>query len=112
MQRKCIVAQVEKKAKKETQGRRSISFEPFLFAFWGGSLAFWARQKYPKLIAAAVGSSALLQPRVDFWESTQFVENVYRAYDKKCAENIQIGFAQMIDMLGTKVGRDQLSELF
>ncbi|KAK6024191.1 hypothetical protein OSTOST_10003 [Ostertagia ostertagi] len=34
---------------------------------YAGSLALWARQKYPKLIAGAVGSSALLQPRVDFW---------------------------------------------
>ncbi|KAK6038410.1 hypothetical protein COOONC_24085 [Cooperia oncophora] len=78
----------------------------------GGSLALWARQKYPELIAGAVGSSPLLQPKVDFWEYIEMAEQVYRRHDNKCGQNIQIAFAQVIDMLNTKLGREQLSEFF
>ncbi|PIO59414.1 hypothetical protein TELCIR_19123, partial [Teladorsagia circumcincta] len=79
---------------------------------YGGSLALWTRQKYPNLTAGAVGSSPLLQPKADFWKATQFVEDTYRSYNPKCADNIEIAFAQILDMMGTELGRDQLSELF
>ncbi|PIO62405.1 serine carboxypeptidase S28, partial [Teladorsagia circumcincta] len=84
-----------------------------LFGGWyAGSLALWARQKYPDLITGAVSSAAILEPRVDFWEAIQFTEDAYRSLNPKCADNIQIAFAQMIDMLGTELGREQLSIAF
>ncbi|XGW14131.1 hypothetical protein V3C99_000437 [Haemonchus contortus] len=79
---------------------------------YAGSLALWARQKYPKMIAGAVGSSPLMEPRLDFWEASQLADEVYRKSDSKCAENIKIGFMQMMDMLGNEAGRSQLSGLF
>ncbi|KAK6054293.1 hypothetical protein COOONC_08203 [Cooperia oncophora] len=84
--------------------------DPKWIVFGGSrSLALWARQKYPELIAGAVGSSPLLQPKVDFWEYIEMAEQVYRRHDNKCGQNIQIAFAQVIDMLNTKLGREQLS---
>ncbi|VDO20250.1 unnamed protein product [Haemonchus placei] len=79
---------------------------------YAGSLALWARQKYPEMITGAVGSSPLMEPRLDFWEASQLADKVYRNSDPKCAENIKIGFLQMMDMLGNETGRSQLSELF
>ncbi|KAK6010434.1 hypothetical protein OSTOST_24539 [Ostertagia ostertagi] len=79
---------------------------------YAGSLALWARQKYPELIAGAVGSSPLLQPRVDFWNPHNSLKTYTVHIAKNVPRNIRIGFAQMIDMLGSKIGRDQLSELF
>ncbi|VDP07352.1 unnamed protein product [Heligmosomoides polygyrus] len=45
-------------------------------------------------------------------EYLQVVEESLRSYSEDCAENVRIGFAQMIDMMNTEVGRTQLSELF
>ncbi|VDO20249.1 unnamed protein product [Haemonchus placei] len=76
---------------------------------YAGSLALWARQSHPVLIAGAVGSSPLTQPKFDFWEATQFTEDVYRAFDPRCAENIGIAFEQFTEMLGNEQGRRQIS---
>ncbi|XGW14132.1 hypothetical protein V3C99_000438 [Haemonchus contortus] len=78
---------------------------------YAGSLALWARQEHPALIAGAVASSPLMQPKFDFWEATQFTEDVYRAFDPRCAENIGIAFEQFTEMLGSDRGRKQISEM-
>uniref|UniRef100_A0A7I4YFP2 Intestinal prolyl carboxypeptidase 2 n=1 Tax=Haemonchus contortus TaxID=6289 RepID=A0A7I4YFP2_HAECO len=100
---------------KEMNAKHRIKDEDAKWIVFGGSyaasLALWARQKYPNLIAGAVASSPLMRPRFDFWEGTQFAEDIYRKTDATCAENIEIAFQQLADMLGSERGRSQVSEL-
>ncbi|VDL71882.1 unnamed protein product [Nippostrongylus brasiliensis] len=79
---------------------------------YSGALSLWAREKHPELIAGAVGSSAPVQAEVDFWKYLQVVEDSLRAFSNDCAENVRIGFAQVIDMMNTEDGRQKLSDLF
>ncbi|PIO55990.1 serine carboxypeptidase S28, partial [Teladorsagia circumcincta] len=79
---------------------------------YSGALSLWARQQHPELIVGAVGSSAPVEAEVDFWKYMQVVEDSLRSYSNDCAENVRIGFAQMIDMMNTELGREQLTELF
>ncbi|WKX92494.1 hypothetical protein Q1695_010488 [Nippostrongylus brasiliensis] len=79
---------------------------------YSGALSLWAREKHPELIAGAVGSSAPVQAEVDFWKYLQVVEDSLRTFSNDCAENVRIGFAQVIDMMNTEDGRQKLSDLF
>ncbi|VDO91378.1 unnamed protein product [Heligmosomoides polygyrus] len=79
---------------------------------YSGALSLWAREKYPDLIAGAVGSSAPVQAEVDFWKYLQVVEESLRSHSEDCAESVRIAFAQMVDMMNTEIGRSQLSQLF
>ncbi|CAJ0595738.1 unnamed protein product [Cylicocyclus nassatus] len=77
-----------------------------------GDLSLWARQKYPDLIAGAVGSSAPVDAVVDFWGYLDVVENALRSYSNDCAEKVREGFATIENLMLTPEGRNHLSDVF
>ncbi|KHJ88599.1 serine carboxypeptidase S28 [Oesophagostomum dentatum] len=76
---------------------------------YAGSLALWARQAYPDLIAGAVDSSAPLNAVVDYWGYLEVVENVLRSYNETCAENVRKGFQTISYLMLSEDGRAKLS---
>ncbi|KHJ88089.1 serine carboxypeptidase S28, partial [Oesophagostomum dentatum] len=88
--------------------------DPIWIAFgasYSGSLALWARQKYPELIAGAVASSAPMEITLDFWGLKDGIGDVFRAHSETCAENIEKAFAEMSDLMKTGKGREKLQQL-
>ncbi|KHJ96033.1 serine carboxypeptidase S28 [Oesophagostomum dentatum] len=81
-------------------------------ASYAGSLALWARQAHPDLIAGAVGSSAPLEITLDFWGLKDGVGDAFRSQSERCADNIGKAFTEMSDMMKFELGRMKLQELF
>uniref|UniRef100_A0A914Q1W5 Uncharacterized protein n=1 Tax=Panagrolaimus davidi TaxID=227884 RepID=A0A914Q1W5_9BILA len=79
---------------------------------YSGSLALWFRQLYPDIAIGAVGSSAPIQPVLDFYEYDQVVENSIKHRDPKCAKNIKIAFKQLEAYMEYNEGRDDLNKIF
>jgi len=77
-----------------------------------GALALWFRQQHPELTVGAVGSSAPIELKTDFFDYLRVCEDSYRSYDSKCADNIKSGFDSLHNLLDTKNGRDQLDQAF
>ncbi|VDK43878.1 unnamed protein product, partial [Cylicostephanus goldi] len=59
---------------------------------YSGALSLWARQRFPDLIAGAIGSSAPINAVVDFWGYLDVVENALRTHSHECASNVRKGF--------------------
>ncbi|RCN45494.1 serine carboxypeptidase S28 [Ancylostoma caninum] len=98
---------------------RNVNFNTNNTAPWiafGGSypgcLALWMRQMFPDLVLGAVGSSAPVEAKLDFYEYLEVVEKAIRTYSKTCADNIAKGFAEMHELALTKTGRKKLSDIF
>lgn len=79
---------------------------------YSGALAAWMRQNYPDLVAGAVATSGPVNAKVDFLEYIDVVQTSLRTYSPQCADNIQTGFVQLQQMMGTAAGRKQLSTTF
>ncbi|CAJ0954324.1 unnamed protein product, partial [Mesorhabditis belari] len=79
---------------------------------YSGMLSLWARDKFPNLIAGAVGSSAPINVKLDFYEYMTVVENSLRMYDNDCAEAVKAGFTQMQQLTLTPAGIKTLSDTF
>ncbi|KAK0395769.1 hypothetical protein QR680_001419 [Steinernema hermaphroditum] len=77
-----------------------------------GALALWFRELYPNLTVGAVGSSGPVQAEMDFYQYLQVCEASIRTYDNNCADEIEKGFQQMVELMNTKQGRDQLTAYF
>ncbi|EPB73802.1 serine carboxypeptidase S28 [Ancylostoma ceylanicum] len=98
---------------------RNVNFNTNNTAPWiafGGSypgcLALWMRQMFPELVLGAVGSSAPVEAKLDFYEYLEVVEKAIRTYSKTCADNVAKGFAEMHELALTKAGRKKLSDIF
>ncbi|KHJ86140.1 serine carboxypeptidase S28 [Oesophagostomum dentatum] len=76
------------------------------------NLALWMRQLFPDLVLGAVGSSAPLEAKLDFYEYLEVVEKAIRSYSPSCAEMIAEGFTRMHELALTGTGRRQLSTMF
>uniref|UniRef100_A0A1I7XDJ0 DDE_3 domain-containing protein n=1 Tax=Heterorhabditis bacteriophora TaxID=37862 RepID=A0A1I7XDJ0_HETBA len=79
---------------------------------YSGALSLWMRELFPDLVRGAVGSSAPLQAKMDFYEYLQVVEASIRRYNNTCAENIGKAFKEMHELVLTPEGRKNLSDTF
>ncbi|CAJ0945133.1 unnamed protein product, partial [Mesorhabditis belari] len=79
---------------------------------YSGMLSLWARNKFPDLIQGAVGSSAPVNVKLDFYEYMTVVENSLRMYSSPCADIVGKAFTQMQQLALTPSGLKQLSDLF
>ncbi|CAJ0953178.1 unnamed protein product, partial [Mesorhabditis belari] len=98
----------------ETINYREGNTAPW-FTFGGsysGMLSLWARNKFPNLIAGAVGSSAPINIKLDFYEYLTVVDNSIRMYDNDCAELVKSGFDQMQQLSLSPGGIKNLSDIF
>ncbi|EYB94815.1 hypothetical protein Y032_0167g136 [Ancylostoma ceylanicum] len=102
-----FIQEMNKKYKLE--GARWVTFG----GSYSGALSLWFRQQYPELVVGAVGSSAPLDAEFDFWGYLEVVEDALRTqHSNDCAENVRKGFKEIRELMKTKEGRDQLSEIF
>ncbi|XP_050293745.1 putative serine protease K12H4.7 [Anthonomus grandis grandis] len=92
-----------------------LSSEVKWIAFGGsypGSLAAWARLKYPHLIHGSVSTSGPLLAIPDFQDYYQVVSDDLRNIDEDCYTAVKVGTAQIDLLLQHKVGQRTLTSLF
>lgn len=77
-----------------------------------GSLAAWAREKYPNLIYGAISSSGPLLAKVDFKEYFQVVKSSLASYKPECVDAVARSFAQVEILLKHMIGQRSLDEKF
>ncbi|KAM8707884.1 hypothetical protein ACLKA7_014933 [Drosophila subpalustris] len=77
-----------------------------------GSLAAWAREKYPSLIYGAISSSGPLLAQVDFTQYFEVVKASLASYKPDCVEAVQRSFAQVEILLRHMIGQRNLDEKF
>ncbi|KAM9249327.1 putative serine protease K12H4.7 [Dugong dugon] len=66
---------------------------------YGGSLAVWSRIKYPELFDAAVGSSAPILAKVNFYEYFEGVQRALAAHNSECLKTVKEALDQVVEML-------------
>ncbi|XP_064143463.1 putative serine protease K12H4.7 [Loxodonta africana] len=66
---------------------------------YGGSLAVWSRLKHPDLFAAAVGSSAPIKAKANFYEYLEVVQRSLATHNSKCFQTVKEAFDQVVKML-------------
>ncbi|KAM9249320.1 thymus-specific serine protease-like [Dugong dugon] len=66
---------------------------------YGGSLAVWSRIKHPNLFAAAVGSSAPIQAKLNFYEYNEVIGRILSAHNSECPKAMKEAFAILVQML-------------
>ncbi|EDV96155.1 GH15372 [Drosophila grimshawi] len=77
-----------------------------------GSLAAWAREKYPDLIDGAISSSGPLLAEVDFRQYFEVVKASLASYKPDCVEAVTRSFAQVEILLKHMIGQRNLDEKF
>uniref|UniRef100_A0A6P4FIJ6 Serine protease K12H4.7 n=1 Tax=Drosophila rhopaloa TaxID=1041015 RepID=A0A6P4FIJ6_DRORH len=77
-----------------------------------GSLAAWAREKYPQLIYGSISSSGPLLAMVDFKEYFEVVKNSLASYKPECVKAVTRSFAQVEILLKHMIGQRSLDEKF
>ncbi|XP_017048577.1 putative serine protease K12H4.7 [Drosophila ficusphila] len=77
-----------------------------------GSLAAWAREKYPTLIYGSISSSGPLLAEVDFREYFEVVKASLAAYKPECVDAVTRSFAQVEILLKHMIGQRSLDEKF
>ncbi|RCN45825.1 hypothetical protein ANCCAN_08122 [Ancylostoma caninum] len=77
-----------------------------------GCLALWMRAAFPDLVQGAVGSSAPVEAKLDFYEYLEVTERSLRNYKPECADNVERGFEEVHKLSLTKSGRKKLSDAF
>ncbi|KAM9249326.1 putative serine protease K12H4.7 [Dugong dugon] len=66
---------------------------------YGGFLAVWSRIKHPDLFAAAVGSSAPMLAKANFYEYFEGVQRSLGTYSSECLKAVKEAFLQVVEML-------------
>ncbi|GJQ77976.1 hypothetical protein Trydic_g2337 [Trypoxylus dichotomus] len=79
---------------------------------YAGTMATWARIKYPHLIDAAWSSSGPLRASSDFYEYFDHIGQEIRRVDEACYNSITEAMDQVMASLATEEGVQQMSELF
>ncbi|KAI6190934.1 putative serine protease K12H4.7 [Aphelenchoides bicaudatus] len=74
------------------------------------ALSAYFRSEYPEFTFAAFASSPLMFPKLDFYEYTQSVEQVYKQVG--CDNEIRDAFTQIRQLFQTIEGRNQLNQAF
>ena len=77
-----------------------------------GSLAAWAREKYPELIYGSISSSGPLLAKVDFQEYFDVVKSSLASYSVECVAAVTRSFAQVEILLKHLIGQRNLDEKF
>ncbi|XP_006861988.1 PREDICTED: putative serine protease K12H4.7-like [Chrysochloris asiatica] len=79
---------------------------------YGGSLAVWSRMKYPKLFAAAVGSSAPVIAKVDFFEYLEVLQQSLDTYNSGCSKAVKSASDHIVAMLKHPKHHSKLTQDF
>uniref|UniRef100_A0AC35FM65 Uncharacterized protein n=1 Tax=Panagrolaimus sp. PS1159 TaxID=55785 RepID=A0AC35FM65_9BILA len=79
---------------------------------YGGTLSAWFREKYPELTVGAVGSSAPLHIKTNFFEYLQVVQRSLFYYDPKCGQNIKTVFSDIFSSFYSSQKTSQLNTIF
>ncbi|XP_064143462.1 putative serine protease K12H4.7 [Loxodonta africana] len=79
---------------------------------YGGSLAVWSRIKHPDLFAAAVGSSAPIKAKANFYEYLEVVQRSLATHNSKCFQAVREAFGQVVKMLSLRKYHRQLRKDF
>lgn len=79
---------------------------------YAGSMAAWARLKYPHLIQGALASSAPVFAKADFYEYYEVVTESIRRQNPKCANDIKAAFDSVEELLFAKNGPEKLKTYF
>ncbi|KAM9249321.1 putative serine protease K12H4.7 [Dugong dugon] len=66
---------------------------------YGGSLAVWSRIKHPDLFAAAVGSSAPIQGKVNFYEYFEVIYKTLATHNRECPGAVKRAYGLIMYML-------------
>ncbi|XP_017137003.1 putative serine protease F56F10.1 [Drosophila miranda] len=77
-----------------------------------GSLAAWAREKYPHLIYGSISTSGPLLAEVDFREYFEVVKASLATYKLDCVEAVTRSFTQVEILLKHMIGQRNLDEKF
>ncbi|XP_049810851.1 putative serine protease K12H4.7 [Schistocerca nitens] len=77
-----------------------------------GSLAAWARAKYPHLVHAAVSASGPLLAKSDFGEYYRVVSDALATSSADCVSAVERATAQISIMLQHMVGQQTLKKMF
>ncbi|VDL71883.1 unnamed protein product [Nippostrongylus brasiliensis] len=81
-----------------------------------GALSVWMRALFPTLVVGAVGSSAPIEAKLDFYDYLRVVEDAIRSYSEECAHTIAEGYASgygIPDMcrIMTQKGNDAIGKI-
>ena len=79
---------------------------------YAGSMAAWARLKYPHLIQGALASSAPMYAKADFYEYYEVVTESLRRHSEKCADEVKVAFNSVEELLFSKGGPEKLKTYF
>ncbi|KAH7696349.1 serine protease F56F10.1, partial [Aphelenchoides avenae] len=79
---------------------------------YSGNLALWFRQAHPELTVGAVGSSAPVEPIVDFYDYLKVVENELRVVDPDCPRRVKETFDDLRESMYSTEKREKLSSTF
>lgn len=79
---------------------------------YAGSLAAWARLKYPYLIHGAVSSSGPLLAKIDFAEYFEVVKASLDSYKPACSNRISTAVQTLEFLVRSESGREDVSNLF
>lgn len=79
---------------------------------YSGSLAAWARLKYPHLITGAVSVSSPLLAEYNFQDYYKIVEEALQNDNSECIKAIKRGTSQVDILLNTKEGQQELNKKF
>ncbi|XP_055909546.1 putative serine protease K12H4.7 [Eupeodes corollae] len=77
-----------------------------------GSLAAWAREKYPELIHGSISSSGPLLAEVDFKEYFEVVQQSLASYSEDCVVAVRRSFSQLEILLRHMIGQREINEKF
>lgn len=99
------------KTKKKDESRRNSTVIVFGGSY-AGSVASWARLKYPHLIQGALASSAPVLAKLDFNEYYEVVTESLRRYSEKCVEDIKTAFDEVEELLYVENGPQRLKQYF
>ncbi|XP_049744804.1 putative serine protease K12H4.7 [Elephas maximus indicus] len=69
---------------------------------YAGSLAAWSRIKHPELFAAAVGSSAPIKAKANFYEYLEVVQRSLATHNRKCFQAVKEAFGEVRKMLRSR----------
>ncbi|KAK9693699.1 Serine carboxypeptidase S28 [Popillia japonica] len=97
---------------KETLSGASASKVVIVGGSYAGTMATWARIKYPHLIDAAWSSSGPLEATPDFYQYFQHIGQEIRRVDESCYNSIKEAMDEVAAALTTEEGVQTMSELF
>uniref|UniRef100_A0A1I8PZQ4 Serine protease K12H4.7 n=1 Tax=Stomoxys calcitrans TaxID=35570 RepID=A0A1I8PZQ4_STOCA len=77
-----------------------------------GSLAAWAREKYPDLIYGSISTSGPLLAKLDFTEYFEVVKTSLASYKPECVDVVRKSFEQIEILLKHMIGQRNLDDKF